>query len=324
MIKYENIYYVGSSKPLICRDGNKQYADSMDLKFRTYDWLDLPDFDRFNDPNYLYNELKEVDEYCVIIDISVGWTSLYDISIIEDFIKYYNEPKKCKVYFRLVDQFPHQELEEVYTVMKALSNIYNVKIIGTYEVDYYGLDKVATIPYPYLVSEELERLPGAGSSSITLTGANVKNIYPIREKLINNICGKSKYLSYQNHPGYSGKGWDKGLIGKDYLMKLAESKCMICTTTYNKYELLKYIECAEIGCVCIGEVPISYVGTDVEKWIVRIPEEVLDDSNKFDNWYETKVLTLDINTYSMNYRNSVKELNDKESLKSLLLSAVNS
>lgn len=32
MIKYENIYYVGSSKPLICRDGNKQYADSMDLK----------------------------------------------------------------------------------------------------------------------------------------------------------------------------------------------------------------------------------------------------------------------------------------------------
>lgn len=43
MFTYSDIMYVGSSKPLICRDGNFQYARSMDLNFITYDKLNSID-----------------------------------------------------------------------------------------------------------------------------------------------------------------------------------------------------------------------------------------------------------------------------------------
>ena len=309
MIEYKDITYVGASKKLICRDGNKQYADSMDLEFLTYK-------DYFN----LYEHIK-----CSIIDIAVGWTTPKDLSDIEILLKYdtkVNKGGSCKkVFFRLVDQFKHQESSEVYTIMKELSRIYNIPIIGTYDVDYYGLNVAGIVPYPYLTYDELDnsdinkRIPG-----IILTGSDIKDIYPMRYKLYNL---SSEVIDSVKHPGYSGKHWSTGCIGDDYLKMLSRYQFMACTTCIEDYELLKYVECAEAGCIPIGELPSSLKGTEAEKYFIEIPNEVLGSSDEFNEWFGEICIPLDYELFSNGYRNAIKELNDKENLKSLLLSIVN-
>ena len=99
---------------------------------------------------------------------------------------------------------------------------------------------------------------------------------------------------------------------------------MACTTCIEGYELLKYIECAEAGCIPIGEVPPSLKGTEAEKYIIEIPKNLLNSSEEFNKWFiEMQDRTI-LKEFSNGYRNAIKDLNDKESLKTLLLSIVNS
>lgn len=311
MIKYDNILYVGSMKPLICRDGNEKYANSMDLKFVGYS-----QFINSINNNWNYDKGK-----AIIFDIAVGWTTLDEISEIEDYLKYLRH-QDCKVFFRLVDQFKHQESSDVYTIMKGLSNVYNIPIIGTYQVDYYGLKVCGVIPYPYLMEEERSNKDIYDrEDSIILTGADIPDIYPLRCSLYNL---SSEYIESINHPGYSGKGWCNGLIGDKYLDKLSKYQFMACTTCIEGYELLKYIECAEAGCIPIGEVPPSLKGTEAEKYIIEIPKNLLNSVEEFNNWFlEMQDRTI-LKEFSNGYRSAIKDLNDKESLKTLLLSIVNS
>lgn len=306
--EYSSIVYVGSKKPLICRDGNEQYAKSMDLRFITYDKLES-----FYIPTNL----------CIIIDISVGWTTIEDMDIIEKFIIY--RRKLQNIYFRLVDQFEHQWYKDgdanVYVLMSKLAIDYNIRIIGTYEVDYYGLKVGLTLPYPYLIEDEHKINHSIRDTrSILLTGANIESIYPMRWKLYN--LGSS-HINTLSHPGYSGKHWSEGLIGSDYLSYLSKYTFMACTTCNEGYELLKYIECAEAGCIPIGECPPSLKDTKAGKCIIEIPNSVLKNSKKFDLWFNEIRKKTDYYSVSTEYRNAIKEIRSKELLKSKLLNYVN-
>lgn len=307
MKSYNDIIHIGSSKPLICRDGNEEWSKSMDLDFKTYKFLDS------SSDNSIYTTGKKLNDYYIIIDISVGWTSSEDMDIIEDFI-WCNDNRY--IYIRLVDQFQHQLQSPIYKRMIKLVKNYNIKVIGTYQVNYYNLPVSITLPYPYLPEDEINTPMSDRITSSILTGADIEEIYPMRYKLYN-ISG-SEYIEKVYHPGYSGKGWNKGTIGKNYLNLLSSYKYMICTTCTEGYELLKYIECAEAGCVCIGEVPNRYIGTEVENWIIKIPEYALGDG--FDEWFLSSVInSIDAEEYSKKYRESIKILNNKEDIKSLLL-----
>lgn len=304
MFTYSDIIYVGSSKPLICRDGNLQYARSMDLNFITYDEL------RWMDSKSLY----------FIIDISAGWTTSEDMDIIEEFVD--RIPSK-RMSIRLVDQFEHQRDTDTYLRMAKMSIDYCIPIIGTYDVDYYDLDVELIIPYPYLDNEEIkvpinERI----LSSAILTGANVKGIYPMRETLYS-ISYDSERINTISHPGYSGKGWKTGIIGENYLKSLSKYMFMICTTCNESYELLKYIECAEVGCIPIGEVPNSLKETEAEKYIVEIPNEALISPTSFDSWYLNTMNKIDYHRYSVSYKNCIKSMRDKDLLKDRLLTYIN-
>lgn len=301
---YNDIIYVGSSKPLICRDGNIQYARSMDLNFITYN--ELPDI--VTSGRYF------------ILDISVGWTTSEDMDLIEKFI---NKVNKKNVSIRLVDQFSHQRDKEVYLRMMKLSIDHGIPIIGTYEVNYYDLDVELILPYPYLESEEVHKPSRYRNlNRLILTGADVKGIYPTREKLYG-ISSHSGIIDTLRHPGYSGKGWNTGKIGNGYMRLLSNYSFMACTTCVEDYELLKYIECAEVGCIPVGDIPSS-LKCELWRYIIEIPREALNSAIEFDNWFSEMSRSCDIYRISASYRSIIKMMRGKELLEDRLLNYINS
>lgn len=303
MLNYSDIIYVGSSKPLICRDGNEQYAKSMDLEFTTY--KELP------------NIKRDSGKY-VIIDIAVGWTTSEEMDIIDEFI--YRYPYRA---IRLVDQFEHQRTEEVYLRMQKLIIDKNVKLITAYDCDYYDLPVSLILPYPYLSEDETGKRLDERMAKIILTGADVKGIYPLREKLYS-FADESKYIDTLKHPGYSGKHWNTGLVGKSYMEHLSKYAFMAVTTCIENYTLLKYVECAECGCVPIGE---STKMLNNNKWIkgsiINIPNSI-NSASKFDEWFKSEILDDKLLTKSAIYRKEMKKEFDKDELKLKLLNFVNS
>lgn len=309
MIEYKNIIHVGSDKQLICRDGNKQWSDSMDLKF--IDYLE-------------FITLEFSSDKVFIIDVSVGWTDdLLTISLtskISELIK-----KKNKIYIRLVDQFKYQWYSRIYEWVTGLCEVYKIKIIKTYDCNYNGLDHLVILPYPYLdedefiISDDCEER----EKSLFLSGADIKDIYPIRCKLYD--LSENFLIKTLRHPGYSGNHWNKGKIGYEYLKELHNHWFMVCTTTHpDRYDLLKYVECSEAGCVCVGEVPKMLEGTEAEKWIIKIPDWSLKGIEIFYEWFDNTLKDLDVELYASEYRRCIKETRDKEKIKRLLLDSINS
>lgn len=309
MMEYKNIIHVGSDKQLICRDGNKQWSDSMDLKF--IDYLE-------------FITLEFSSDKVFIIDVSVGWTDdLLTISLtskISELIK-----KKNKIYIRLVDQFKYQWYSRIYEWVTGLCEVYKIKIIKTYDCDYNGLDHLVILPYPYLNEDEFTISDDCEEreKNLFLSGADISDIYPTRCKLYD--LSEDFLIKTLRHPGYSGNHWSKGKIGYEYLKELHNHWFMACTTTHpDKYDLLKYVECAEAGCVCVGEVPKMLEGTEAEKWIIKIPDWSLKGIGIFYEWFNNTLKDLDVELYASEYRRCIKEMRDKEKIKRLLLDSINS
>lgn len=309
MTEYKNIIHVGSDKQLICRDGNKQWSDSMDLKF--IDYLE-------------FITLEFSSDKVFIIDVSVGWTDdLLTISLtskISELIK-----KKNKIYIRLVDQFKYQWYSRIYEWVTGLCEVYKIKIIKTYDCNYNGLDHLVILPYPYLDEDEFTISDDCEEreKNLFLSGADISDIYPTRCKLYD--LSEDFLIKTLRHPGYSGNHWSKGKIGYEYLKELHNHWFMACTTTHpDKYDLLKYVECAEAGCVCVGEVPKMLEGTEAEKWIIKIPDWSLKGIGIFNEWFDNTLKDLDVELYASEYRRCIKEMRDKEKIKRLLLDSINS
>lgn len=311
MLNYSDIIYVGSSKPLICRDGNEQYAKSMDLKFITYD--DLPNLD------------KDRDKIFIIIDVSAGWTSPKDMDIIEEFLNKYNGFRNKNIAIRLVDQFEHQRTSDAYLRMQKLVYDLGIKLIATYDCDYYDLPISLILPYPYLPEDEIDNSIDKRINKIILTGADVNDIYPLREKLYT-IADESRYIDTLKHPGYSGKHWSKGLIGKDYLSHLSKYRFMAVTTCIENYTLLKYYECAACGCIPIGEsTPSLNKYPFLSKSIFKIPSKALISGSDFDKWFEDEILSSNkpLLASSVVYRTEMDKRFNKSDLKDKLLKFIN-
>jgi hypothetical protein len=315
-MEISDILHIGSDKQLICRDGNKDWANSMDLEFMTYDEYKI------------INNNISIVELCpkvLIIDISVGWTDTKYINLFEKII---NNKDNTKIYFRLVDQFRYQWTSEIYEWVTKISNTKGIKIIKTYDCDYNGLNSLVTLPYPYLIEDEFPILNEGEdkfdrSFDFLLSGADIKDIYPIRCKLYD--LSEDFLIKTLRHPGYSGNHWSKGKIGYEYLKELHNHWFMACTTTHpDKYDLLKYVECAEAGCVCVGEVPKMLEGTEAEKWIIKIPDGSLKGIGIFYEWFNNTLKDLDVELYASEYRRCIKEMRDKEKIKRLLLDSINS
>ena len=309
MTEYKNIIHVGSDKQLICRDGNKQWSDSMDLKF--IDYLE-------------FITLEFSSDKVFIIDVSVGWTDdLLIMSLtskISELIR-----KKNKIYIRLVDQFKYQWYSRIYEWVTRLCEVYKIKIIKTYNCDYNGLDHLVILPYPYLDEDEFTISDDCEEreKSLFLSGADINDIYPMRCRLYD--LSEDFLIKILRHPGYSGSHWSKGKIGYEYLKELHNHWFMACTTTHpDKYDLLKYVECAEAGCVCVGEVPKMLEGTEAEKWIIKIPDGSLKGIGIFYEWFNNTLKDLDVELYASEYRRCIKEMRDKEKIKRLLLDSINS
>lgn len=309
MTEYKNIIHVGSDKQLICRDGNKQWSDSMDLKF--IDYLE-------------FITLEFSSDKVFIIDVSVGWTDdLLIMSLtskISELIR-----KKNKIYIRLVDQFKYQWYSRIYEWVTRLCEVYKIKIIKTYNCDYNGLDHLVILPYPYLDEDEFTISDDCEEreKSLFLSGADINDIYPMRCRLYD--LSEDFLIKTLRHPGYSGSHWSKGKIGYEYLKELHNHWFMVCTTTHpDRYDLLKYVECAEAGCVCVGEVPKMLEGTEAEKWIIKIPDWSLKGIGIFNEWFDNTLKDLDVELYASEYRRCIKEMRDKEKIKRLLLDSINS
>jgi hypothetical protein len=284
----------------------------MDLKFYSYEELDI-------------NIDPVTNTKVIIFDIDVGWTTLKDMDIIEKFVKQSNSRSSLftkSVFIRLVDQFEHQGSNEIYLIMRKISTDYNIPIIRTYDVNYYDLpNQLDYIPYPYIEDDEITRNTRV-ANRVILSGASVKGIYPMREKLYE-ISNGSCLIETLDHPGYSGRYWSSGKIGNDYIDKLSHYYFMICTTCNESYELLKYIECAEAGCIPVGEIPNSLKGTEAENYIIQVPDSALINGDEFDKWFSDISLNTDYHRISTSYRRCIKEMRDKNKIKDNLLNIIN-
>lgn len=295
MQKRTDLVYVGSTKKLICRDGNEGYAKSMDLEFKDYSYL-------------------ATNPSRVIIDISAGWTDEVGLRYITSYITNH----EGLIFIRLVDQFQHQMKLPAYSQLLELYSKYKYKlrIIGTYHANYYGMKVDLVLPYPYLEEESIENNWSDRSDKLVLTGANIRDIYPLRCKLFD-LMGYSKYIDGLRHPGYSGKYWNNALIGGKFIEFLSKHKFMICTTCNEEYELLKYIECAEAGCICVGQVPNGLRGTNAENLIINIPDEVTESHELFDEWARDYLMKVD-ESYALDYKEFIKRTRSKVLLRSKL------
>lgn len=221
-------YLINPDSNPICRDAMIPYAVSLGIPF---------------------DDINNHEQYDKII-IDCGWkTADYVKSIIKCV-----ESHKGQIYFRVVDDYIESyEVQDKRFAwfIEDLSEISNIKFISPYHHLIYRQYIPIWIPYHYDESSEVSINNGRLEKAI-LTGFNDYKIYPVRAQFYNS---ESKLIDTFKHPGYSGRCWDNTNTGQGYINNLSQYKFMIVTTCYLDYELMKYIECAEAGCVPIGEFP---------------------------------------------------------------------
>lgn len=221
-------YLINPESNPICRDAMIPYAKSFGLP---------------------YDDVKNHEKYDTII-IDCGWKTP---SYIKDVIKCI-ETHKGKVFLRVVDDYieSYEVVDKRFAwFIEDINEVSGVTFISPYHHQIYRQYEPIWIPYHYEVCDEVEIHAGRLDKAI-LTGFNDYRIYPFRGLIYKH---ESNLIESFLHPGYSGRCWNQNNVGEGYISMLAQYKFMIVTTCYLDYELMKYIECAEAGCVPVGEFP---------------------------------------------------------------------
>lgn len=227
----------------ICRDADYKLADSLGITYLDFNyvhlWEKLPD-----DSNYI---------------LDLGWMIDSLESAVIKFLK--DNPQ---VVVRVVDGNLSDMKRCIVHVLYEINagNLRN-KVISPYNQN-FGMSnlKVTVIPYHYDESDERKftyfehRIP-----KIVLTGnvcEKLKATYPLRYKLWKLSKKRPDLIDFIQHPGYSkDQKWSDNPIGSEYIDLLSKYQFMAITSSDLNYNLLKNVECAEAGCIPIGELNVA-------------------------------------------------------------------
>jgi len=283
------IYLIDPNANPICRDAMTPYAESMGFKIDSLE-------------NY-----KLYDNKCRIIDAS--WRSTEHCNLIKEVIEYNHKD----VLVRLVDDNFRRDED---LIIRDLILKYELATFSPYKIKYFNKFIPHHIPYHYEIADEISMKNFNERKSLAiLSGCSWSpTTYPYR---ITCFEYESEYIENLKHPGYSGKHWDELYVGKSYLEKLSEYKFMIVTSNLQGYELMKYVECAEAGCIPIGEFckSIKEIIPNSLLKIFEVPNP-LDIPDVIKEILDDEYLGLELAT---EYRNIMKIERSKENIKSELL-----
>lgn len=119
-------------------------------------------------------------------------------------------------------------------------------------------------PYTYDSKQELDLAHDRRIRGMIISGANSRNLYPIRyqaQRIASVLPSAISGLSLLKHPGYSDIGQSRGhnVTGDSFTQLLSNYTAAFgCSTSY-RIELMKYREIAYAGCIPVGDLPYSLV-----------------------------------------------------------------
>lgn len=221
----------------------------------------------------------------VIVEV-FGRDSMDELGITESLVNNNN------VVLRIVDYhdfyFKGEEGHKWYELIKK----YNLKIVSPVVQRILIYDTIH-IPYHYNEDDEVSMDDYFHRAKrMTLTGARSASIYPMREVYYQS---NNPLVFTIPHPGYEGNNTDI------YRRELSNSTHMVVSTSYNQYELLKYVECAEFGCCPVGDYPKNL--RDMDPGLFEI-----------DFSLPTELYVSDSYEKAVNYRNWFKINRSKKSI----------
>ena len=114
-------------------------------------------------------------------------------------------------------------------------------------------------PYPYDIRKEIDfELDSPRMNKIAITGANEKNIYPLRffarYKRLTNLRWRA-FTTDLRPMGYRIMVNPRQISGSNYIDYLARHSMMFLCPSRSNVEFLKYRECAYAGCMPVGLAP---------------------------------------------------------------------
>jgi len=249
-----NYIYIDTTKPQIGRDIMEKYADSVG-------------FTKVNIKDILSNKVEIHNSNC-ILDYGYPYWDL-DFDVFKSMISecYFKLTKDNKVIFRIVDDNPPKYNEFDFWILNFIRDN-NITLTTPYDIKYLGWLNPVFIPFHYIKEDEYE-IGGDRDDLYLLSGLRNWIYYPYRTHIYDHAYQYDKIKVLQ-HPGYSGRLWSGcNHIGKGYLDELTRHKFMIVTDG-DECEVVKYVECAECGCL-----PVGYFSPSLRKDLPWLEESKL-------------------------------------------------
>jgi len=279
-----------STYDCICRDKGPKFANALGIEYLAI------------------NESISCKDGVFIID-----TCFYpeDLEILEEKIKL---EESSFFFFLIVDNHPTAikrntaSYKAAHSWCKKYKNVFMLcvySMIPTFqknlELREVPAKKCLFINYPY--NDEYECSLNKKDflkrkDKISLTGRINNKFYKYRLQFFKNV-GKNFWEQLGHPGGYYKRQLKHKVVGKRYIDYLSGYKLMLVTPSIYGYELLKYSECAEAGCVPVGICPSTLpneimitLPNDVKKWeskvkdIVKFPaEDLYNMAIKYRNFF---------------------------------------
>lgn len=234
------IAYVSNGQYTLGRETNEKYVKSLDLDYLTYETY------RVDDPRLLIFEMSWFKDkylkYKLVERLELGLPTA----------------------FRLLDCDPEQTCKDIgYQITFELIDTYQVPLITPctpyyrfngkiYHPDYF-------IPYHYI----WDRCHNINDDRIpqVLVAGVVDKSYPVREYFCDTFK-EDPIFKRLSHPGYE-EPKKHTIVNTNFIDYAAQFKYMlVCPSIWDMF-LLKFVECAEAGCVPVGKLP-SYIGMNLK------------------------------------------------------------
>jgi hypothetical protein len=208
---------------------------------------------------------KQYRDYLNIIDCRI---SEAECEWVENLIQ---QQRQTQFVLRIVDPYYSCHSQAYYRLLFRVKDWENVRFLSPYQPtelvkqlqEAAGDRKVIWLPYPFIVENNVTTNMAGRRKQVIFSGARNPHLYPERQAFISAVrrnpllWGKVHHLK---HPGYpdTGQPQQHMIVGKYYIQYLSKFRWMFISPSRCRLEFLKYSECANAGCVPVGQPPDSF------------------------------------------------------------------
>lgn len=200
-----------------------------------------------------------------IIDCRISET---ECEWLEDLIQ---RKQQMRFILRVVDPYYSNHSQAYYRLLFRIKDRENVHFLSPYQPTELVKQlqetaddrKVIWLPYPFTAENNINTGIQARRKQVIFSGARNPHLYPERQAFISSVrrnpwlWGKVHHL---HHPGYPdvGQPQQHRITGEHYISYLSRFRWMFISPSRCRLEFLKYSECANAGCIPVGQPPGSF------------------------------------------------------------------